>query len=213
MTYGGVLEEGFSINPLTGVITTAKSLDRELQEFYTMTGIVLYHAHFKPVPERSFKTHNQSQSRVYSLTNNAAGCCVSYRLTVYAKDGGLPPNYAKATVRIRVLDQNDNAPSFGRLYHNIEVPENLEASPLFTLRATDKDAEESGEISYKITGWNLFFYVVILCFFVIILNLNLFIFFKSTVPIILFCRDVLVPKFNQGLVYIGSPHCQFVLAQ
>lgn len=106
----------------------------------------------KPVPEKSFKTYNHSHSQVYDLTNNAAGCCVSYRSTVYAKDGGLPPNYATATVRIRVLDENDNAPSFGRLYHSIEVPENLEASQLFTLRATDKDTEESGEISYKITG-------------------------------------------------------------
>lgn len=51
------MEEGFSINPLTGVITTAKSLDRELQEFYTMTGIVLYRVHLKPVPEESFKKH------------------------------------------------------------------------------------------------------------------------------------------------------------
>ncbi|XP_041796788.1 protocadherin-16-like [Chelmon rostratus] len=108
VTYGGISEEGFSINPITGVITTTKSLDRELQEFYTMT--------------------------------------------VYAKDGGLPPNYAKATVRISVLDENDNAPFFGRLYHSIEVPENLEALPLFTLRATDQDAGDSGEINYKITA-------------------------------------------------------------
>lgn len=63
-----------------------------------------------------------------------------------------------------MLDENDNAPSFGRLYHNIEVPENLEASPLFTLRATDKDAEESGKITYKITGWTLFFYVLVFLF-------------------------------------------------
>lgn len=77
-------------------------------------------------------------------------------LTVYAKDGGLPPNYAKATVRIRVLDENDNAPFFGRLYYSIEVPENLEALPLFTLRATDQDAGDSGEVNYKITGENLF---------------------------------------------------------
>ncbi|XP_076591464.1 protocadherin-16-like [Chaetodon auriga] len=108
VTYGGISEEGFNINPVTGVITTTKSLDRELQEVYT--------------------------------------------ITVYAKDGGLPPNYAKATVRIRVLDENDNAPFFGRLYHSIEVPENLEALPLFTLRATDQDAGDSGEINYKITG-------------------------------------------------------------
>lgn len=77
-------------------------------------------------------------------------------MTVYAKDGGLPPNYAKATVRISVLDENDNAPVFGRQYYSIEVPENLEALPLFTLRATDPDAEDSGELNYKITGGNMF---------------------------------------------------------
>lgn len=42
MTYGGILEEGFSISPVTGVITTTKSLDRELQEYYTVTGTVLH---------------------------------------------------------------------------------------------------------------------------------------------------------------------------
>ncbi|KAM6931595.1 protocadherin-16-like [Lycodopsis pacificus] len=108
VTYGGISEEGFSINPATGVITTSKSLDRELQEYYTVT--------------------------------------------VYAKDEGLPPNYAKATVRIRVLDENDNAPFFGRLYYIIEVPENLPTLPLFTLKATDQDAGDSGEINYKITA-------------------------------------------------------------
>lgn len=77
-------------------------------------------------------------------------------LIVYAKDGGLPPNYAKATVRIRVLDENDNAPVFGRLYYSIEVPENLEAVLLFTLRATDQDAGDSGEMNYRITGEDLF---------------------------------------------------------
>ncbi|XP_058489873.1 protocadherin-16-like [Solea solea] len=108
VTYGGISEESFRIDPVTGVITTMKLLDRELQEHYTVT--------------------------------------------VYAKDGGLLPNYAKATVRIRVIDENDNAPVFGRLYYSIEVPENLDAMPLFTLRATDPDTGNSGEKSYRITA-------------------------------------------------------------
>uniref|UniRef100_A0AAX7TEQ5 Protocadherin-16 n=1 Tax=Astatotilapia calliptera TaxID=8154 RepID=A0AAX7TEQ5_ASTCA len=108
VTYDGISQEGFSINPVSGVIMITKSLDRELQEYYTVT--------------------------------------------VSAKDGGLPPNYAKATVRIKVTDVNDNAPVFGRLYYSIEVPENLEALPLFTLRATDQDAGDNGRINYKITA-------------------------------------------------------------
>ncbi|XP_069563501.1 protocadherin-16-like [Brachyistius frenatus] len=108
VTYGGISDKGFTINPVTGVITTTKSLDREIQDDYVVT--------------------------------------------VYAKDGGLPPNYAKATVRIKLLDVNDNAPVFGRLFYSIEVPENQEALPLFTLRATDPDAGDSGEINYRITA-------------------------------------------------------------
>nr|XP_057935723.1 protocadherin-16-like [Doryrhamphus excisus] len=108
VTYGGVSVEGFTINPVTGVITTTHPLDRELREYYTVT--------------------------------------------VYAKDGGRPPNYAKATVRIRVLDENDNAPVFARLYYSIEVPENVESLLLFTLRATDQDAGDSGKMNYRITA-------------------------------------------------------------
>ncbi|XP_070982811.1 protocadherin-16-like [Oncorhynchus clarkii lewisi] len=108
VTYGGISDEGFSIHPATGVITTTKALDREAQEQYT--------------------------------------------LTVYARDGGVPPNFARASVRIRMLDENDNAPAFSRLYYSLDVPENMEAVELFTLRATDLDAGDSGEMTYKITG-------------------------------------------------------------
>ncbi|CAL8401145.1 unnamed protein product [Boreogadus saida] len=37
VTYGGVTEEGFVINPVTGVITTTRELDREVQDRYTLT--------------------------------------------------------------------------------------------------------------------------------------------------------------------------------
>lgn len=40
--YGGVTEEGFIINPVTGVITTTKELDTELQSHYTLTGTKIF---------------------------------------------------------------------------------------------------------------------------------------------------------------------------
>ncbi|KAG5269346.1 hypothetical protein AALO_G00200980 [Alosa alosa] len=111
VTYGISGEDGFSIHPTTGIITTSKALDRETQELYTVT--------------------------------------------VYAKDGGLPPNFAKATAKITVLDENDNSPVFGRVYYSLDVPENQESVVLFTLRATDQDTGDSGEITYKITEGDL----------------------------------------------------------
>lgn len=71
---------------------------------------------------------------------------------VYAKDGGIPPNFAKAKVHITVLDVNDNAPAFGQQHYSLEVPENQEPVELFSLKATDLDTGESGRLEYKITG-------------------------------------------------------------
>ncbi|KAM8897984.1 protocadherin-16 [Spinachia spinachia] len=108
VTYGGVTEEGFIINPQSGVITTTKELDAELENHYT--------------------------------------------LTVYARDGGLPPNFAKAVVRVEVKDVNDNAPIFAKPWYGLEVPENQAAVELCFLKATDPDSGPGGELQYKITA-------------------------------------------------------------
>ncbi|KAK2828340.1 hypothetical protein Q5P01_019374 [Channa striata] len=106
--YGGVTEDGFIINPVTGVITTTKELDTEIQSHYT--------------------------------------------LTVYARDGGLPPNFAKATIRVEVQDMNDNAPVFAKPWYELEVPENQGPVELCFLKATDPDSGPGGELEYRITA-------------------------------------------------------------
>ncbi|XP_072302038.1 protocadherin-16 [Eucyclogobius newberryi] len=108
VTYGGVTEEGFLINPVTGVITTTRELDREHHDLYT--------------------------------------------LTVYARDGGMPSNFAKAVVRVEVQDVNDNAPVFAKLWYGLEVPENQPPVELCMLKATDPDLGLNGELEYRITG-------------------------------------------------------------
>ncbi|XP_047462295.1 LOW QUALITY PROTEIN: protocadherin-16-like [Mugil cephalus] len=108
ITYGGVTEEGFVINPVTGAITTTRELDAELQNQYT--------------------------------------------LTVYARDGGLPPNFAKAVVRVEVQDVNDNAPDFAKSWYGLEVPENQAPVELCFLKATDPDSGPGGELEYRITA-------------------------------------------------------------
>ncbi|XP_069396059.1 protocadherin-16 [Paralichthys olivaceus] len=108
VTYGGVTEEGFVINPVTGVITTTKELDAELQDHFT--------------------------------------------LTVYARDGGLPPNFAKAVVRVEVQDVNDNAPVFSKPWYQLEVPENQAPVELCFLKATDPDSGPGGQLEYRITA-------------------------------------------------------------
>ncbi|KYO40015.1 hypothetical protein Y1Q_0014248 [Alligator mississippiensis] len=71
-------------------------------------------------------------------------------LTVYARDSGLPPNVAKATVRILVGDENDHAPHFESQSCSLEVPENESRVMLHVLRATDPDAGENGRLEYYV---------------------------------------------------------------
>ncbi|XP_019384093.1 PREDICTED: protocadherin-16, partial [Crocodylus porosus] len=71
-------------------------------------------------------------------------------LTVYARDSGLPPNVAKATVRILVGDENDHAPRFESQSCSMEVPENESRVMLHVLRATDPDAGENGRLEYYV---------------------------------------------------------------
>lgn len=38
VTYGGLSEGAFQVDPLTGVLRTTRKLDREMQEDYTLSG-------------------------------------------------------------------------------------------------------------------------------------------------------------------------------
>lgn len=77
---------------------------------------------------------------------------------MYARDGGLPPNFAKALVRVEVQDVNDNAPVFARPWYSLEVPENQPPVQLCFLKATDPDSGPGGELEYRITGENRVLY-------------------------------------------------------
>ncbi|XP_029821605.1 protocadherin-16 [Manacus vitellinus] len=69
---------------------------------------------------------------------------------VYARDAGLPPSLAKATVRITVGDENDHAPQLESESCSVEVPENQSRVALYTLRATDPDGGENGRLEYRV---------------------------------------------------------------
>ncbi|KAL8191488.1 UNVERIFIED_CONTAM: hypothetical protein K2H54_073910, partial [Gekko kuhli] len=73
-------------------------------------------------------------------------------LTVYARDGGVPPHQSKASVRILVADENDHAPAFQSDTYALEVPENQSQVEVITVCATDHDAGENGRLSYQLTA-------------------------------------------------------------
>ncbi|XP_045854821.1 protocadherin beta-16-like [Meles meles] len=72
-------------------------------------------------------------------------------LTLTALDGGSPPRYGTAQVRIEVVDSNDNAPEFGQPIYKVHIPENSPVGTLVvTVSASDLDSGVYGKISYTL---------------------------------------------------------------
>nr|XP_012788787.1 unnamed protein product [Sorex araneus] len=66
-----------------------------------------------------------------------------------ALDGGSPPRSGTATVRVLVVDINDNAPEFEQQFYEVDIPENsVLGSLVVTVSAWDIDSGKNGEISY-----------------------------------------------------------------
>ncbi|XP_032192335.1 protocadherin beta-16 isoform X1 [Mustela erminea] len=71
--------------------------------------------------------------------------------TLTALDGGSPPRYGIAQVRVDVVDSNDNAPEFGQPIYKVHIPENSPVGSLVvTVSASDLDSGVYGKISYTL---------------------------------------------------------------
>nr|XP_027783607.1 protocadherin beta-5-like [Marmota flaviventris] len=72
-------------------------------------------------------------------------------LTLTALDGGAPPRSGTVTVRIEVVDINDNAPEFLQSRYEVQVPENSPINSLILIvSAQDLDAGTHGSVAYSL---------------------------------------------------------------
>uniref|UniRef100_A0A8D2DD97 Cadherin domain-containing protein n=1 Tax=Sciurus vulgaris TaxID=55149 RepID=A0A8D2DD97_SCIVU len=70
-------------------------------------------------------------------------------LTLTALDGGVPPRSGTVTVRIEVVDINDNAPEFIHSLYEVHIPENSPINSLVLIvSARDLDAGTYGSVAY-----------------------------------------------------------------
>uniref|UniRef100_A0A674I3G3 Cadherin domain-containing protein n=1 Tax=Terrapene triunguis TaxID=2587831 RepID=A0A674I3G3_9SAUR len=78
-----------------------------------------------------------------------------YYLRVVASDAGVPSKSSTSTLTVRVLDVNDENPTFFPAVHNISLPENIHRDfKVVRLNCTDADVGLNAELSYFITGGN-----------------------------------------------------------
>ncbi|XP_033743643.1 protocadherin alpha-6-like isoform X2 [Pecten maximus] len=68
---------------------------------------------------------------------------------VIATDKGTPPQTGTASVRVRVLDENDNRPKFSETVYTFSVTENLSASVhVGSVKASDPDEGQNGIVEF-----------------------------------------------------------------
>ncbi|XP_061755845.1 putative protocadherin beta-18 isoform X4 [Nerophis ophidion] len=110
----------------------------------------------EPTLATSFLSINSENGQISALKSFDFETLKSFQFQVVATDGGSPPLSSNVTVKVFILDQNDNAPvilypvsSNGSAEGVEEIPRNMKAGDLVTkVRAYDAD------IGYN--GWLLF---------------------------------------------------------
>ncbi|NXD30044.1 PCDBG protein, partial [Spelaeornis formosus] len=74
-----------------------------------------------------------------------------YNVTLRARDEGFPALSASKTLLVRLLDENDNAPTFTQAFYTMVMSENEPAGrSLGRLIATDPDAGENARVRYAL---------------------------------------------------------------
>ncbi|XP_040597881.1 protocadherin alpha-7 isoform X16 [Mesocricetus auratus] len=90
----------------------------------------------------------------YSLVLDSAldrETTADYKVVVTARDAGSPSLWATASVSVQVADVNDNAPAFAQPEYTVFVKENNPpGAHIFTVSATDADAQENALVSYSL---------------------------------------------------------------
>ncbi|KAL3067438.1 hypothetical protein OYC64_017213 [Pagothenia borchgrevinki] len=78
-----------------------------------------------------------------------------HRYVLTAVDGGIPQRTGTALLVVKVLDSNDNAPTFDQSVYSVNLRENSPVGTLIIqLNATDVDEGQNGEIVYSFSSHN-----------------------------------------------------------
>lgn len=76
----------------------------------------------------------------------------TYDIPIIASDHGVPPRSSRTLVQLRVLDENDNHPTFYPITYVKSVLSNTPPSIIARVTATDADAGTNGQIIYAIVS-------------------------------------------------------------
>uniref|UniRef100_A0A674JNZ9 Cadherin domain-containing protein n=1 Tax=Terrapene triunguis TaxID=2587831 RepID=A0A674JNZ9_9SAUR len=144
-------------NPSGASIFSVKASDRDLDRNARVTYSILS-SNLQEVPLSSYISINSQTGAIYAQRSFDYEQFREFEMQVKAQDGGSPPLSSNVTVRVFILDQNDNAPRI--LYPSLGadgsalfemVPRSAEAGYLVTkVVAVDADSGHNAWLSYHL---------------------------------------------------------------
>ncbi|CAM2118395.1 unnamed protein product [Caretta caretta] len=144
-------------NPSGASIFSVKASDRDLDRNARVTYSILS-SNLEEVPLSSYISINSQTRAIYAQRSFDYEQFREFELQVKAQDGGSPPLSSNVTVRVFIVDQNDNAPRI--LYPSLGadgsalfemVPRSAEAGSLVTkVVAVDADSGHNAWLSYHV---------------------------------------------------------------
>ncbi|XP_073212243.1 protocadherin gamma-B5-like isoform X28 [Lepidochelys kempii] len=144
-------------NPSGASIFSVKASDRDLDRNARVTYSILS-SNLEEVPLSSYISINSQTGAIYAQRSFDYEQFREFELQVKAQDGGSPPLSSNVTVRVFIVDQNDNAPRI--LYPSLGadgsalfemVPRSAEAGYLVTkVVAVDADSGHNAWLSYHL---------------------------------------------------------------
>ncbi|XP_044883723.1 protocadherin gamma-B5-like isoform X18 [Mauremys mutica] len=144
-------------NPSGASIFSVEASDRDLDRNARVTYSILS-SNLQEVPLSSYISINSQTGAIYAQRSFDYEQFREFEVQVKAQDGGSPPLSSNVTVRVFILDQNDNAPRI--LYPSLGadgsalfemVPRSAEAGYLMTkVVAVDADSGHNAWLSYHL---------------------------------------------------------------
>ncbi|XP_065411855.1 protocadherin gamma-B5-like isoform X11 [Chrysemys picta bellii] len=144
-------------NPSGASVFSVKASDRDLDRNARLTYSILS-SNLQELPLSSYISINSQTGAIYAQRSFDYEQFREFEVQVKAQDGGSPPLSSNVTVRVFILDQNDNAPRI--LYPSLGadgsasfemVPRSAEAGYLVTkVVAVDGDSGHNAWLSYHL---------------------------------------------------------------
>ncbi|KAL8194392.1 UNVERIFIED_CONTAM: hypothetical protein K2H54_016617 [Gekko kuhli] len=144
-------------NPSGASIFTVKALDPDMDQNSRITYSIL-HSNIADLPISSYISINSETGALYAQRSFDYEQFREFQLQVKAQDGGSPPLSSNVTVRVFIMDRNDNSPRIlspsqeakGSALFEM-VPRSAEAGYLVTkVVAVDADSGHNAWLSYHV---------------------------------------------------------------